>query len=295
MLHEYNYHTRVMGCDFDMTFVTSTREAADKCFMQAMKIAQFYEKKFSRFDENSELAQLNEKKTMKVTKSFMDIYMIAYDLYKKTNGGFNPLLQVERIGYDRTFERMEKEIFADDDLFYDTNMEYISVKEGVFFLRNDQKIDFGGFLKGCVAQKICEHLTECNGVIINIGGDLYVGGKDHLGDQFIIEIEHPYDNKKNISVVLENRSLCTSGTYKRKWNKNNIKKHHILSSGTKDSVDNDVFSVSVVHPSGAIADAFATYGISLGTTMAKEFFALHKVDFVIMCTDGTIIKSDIFK
>ena len=39
MISEYNYHTRVMGCDFDMTFIAHSTNEADDYFTKAVEIA----------------------------------------------------------------------------------------------------------------------------------------------------------------------------------------------------------------------------------------------------------------
>lgn len=294
MLNEFNYHDRVMGCDFKLTFITETVEEADKCFIKAKEIADSYENKFSRFYDHSELARLNENKTMEVSSEFLEVYETAYDLYKKTEGKFNPLLQVSQIGYNKSFEKVHNETSNNfSTLSYDLNMDDICVERNSISLKNNQELDFGGFLKGCVAEKIADTVKKsCNGIIINIGGDTYIRGLDVRNKKFIIEITHPFDNKKNINVPVFNKSLCTSGTYKRKWKIGNNHFHHILDSQTKESSASDIVSISVIHEDGSTADALATMAVSLGSEKAKEFFLDKSINFVIICKNGDIIKSD---
>ncbi len=302
MLNEYNYHTRVMGCDFDMTFIAESVEKADGYFTEAIKIASFYEDKFSRFNDVSELSYVNKNKSAEISPEFLNIFKIAFELYKKTDGKFNPLLQVSRIGYDQSFEKIienlnekNKEIEERENLQYNSKLENITISENCLTLQKDQELDFGGFLKGYVAQEITQKIKSANGMIINIGGDIYVSGKDCEQKKFEIEIVNPHDENKNIKISVENKAICTSGIYKRKWKNNNENKHHIINSQSKDSAETDIISASVINESGAIADSYATLAITLGSKKAQDFLKKENIEFIIICKNGAIIKSANFK
>ena len=293
MTKEYNYHTRVMGCDFDMTFIANSTAQADRYFMQANEIAQTYENRFSRFDLTSELSILNEKKSLKVSEDFLDVFWIAYRLYKQTNAKFNPLVKIANIGYDKSFEKIsEDELMKLQNTEYDTNLDNVAVLKKQIILQKTQELDFGGFLKGYVAQKIAKSVKSEKGIIINIGGDMYVKGSDENRQKFVVEIAHPKDESKNISFSIINKALCTSGIYKRKWKTESGKKHHIINTDTKDSAQTDIMSASIIHSKGAVADAYATLVVSLGMRDAQKFLQKQKdIDFVLIDVNGDIIKS----
>jgi thiamine biosynthesis lipoprotein len=296
MVKEYNYHTRIMGCDLDMTFVATSVHTADEYFTRSIDIASFFEKKFSRFDKNSELSRVNTIKKMHMSNDFISVFSVARDLYHKTQGKFNPLLQVRRIGYTDTFETIvERGREYEDDLRYDVCMNDIVLDGDVLTLQRNQQLDFGGFLKGYVAEKIAQSIEGDHGMIINIGGDIYVRGTDHRGKEFKITIIHPYDEGKNVSVTMKNCSICTSGTYKRKWKIAREESHHIVDPHTKRSTQTDIVSATVLHEHGATADAYATYAVTIGAKKSESFFRSQGVNYVIMCNDGMIKKSDIFK
>ncbi len=296
MVTEYNYHTNIMGCDFDMTFITDSEEEADRCFTKAVAIADLYEKKFSRFDKNSELFQLNKYKTLVVSQIFLDVFFIAKELYIKTQKKFNPLLQVSKIGYNKSFNKLNKNQICNFDCkSYNIDLEKIVVINNKIILQENQKLDFGGFLKGFVVQKIVNEIKNDRGSIINIGGDLCVNGLDCNHIPFEIEIINPCDKLKNIKIPLLDKVLCTSGIYKRTWKYNKKLKHHILDANYMDSADTDIVSVSVITDNGAIADTFATLAVTLGSKKSIDFFKLQNVDYVIICKNGDIIISNNIK
>lgn len=296
MLEEYKYHTKIMGCDFDALFVAESVFVADRIFTEAIEIAKLYEKNFSRFDGESELSRVNREKNVNVSKEFLRVLSTACDLHKETLGRYNPLLQVEKIGYDRSFDKLNSHTLRDvKERSYNSDLNDLKIIDSQVFLDSEHKLDFGGFLKGYVAQKITKEIASENGMIINIGGDIFVCGSDCRGDKFIIEIEHPHDAQKNIKIPVKDKAICTSGTYKRKWFLGVEKVHHIIDGDTRKSVKSDIFSASVLHKNGAVADAFATCAIVMGSDDAQNFLKSRDVEFVLMCENGDILTSDIFK
>ena len=238
---------------------------------------------------------MNKNKSVEVSREFLDVYWVAYKLYKKTHTQFNPLLQAARIGYDRSFDTMsDRKSDVESEIKYNTNLDDVAILSHRLILQDSQKLDFGGFLKGYVAQKIVQTIDSAYGMIINIGGDMYVRGRDGKKQKFIVEIAHPHDDSKNILVPIMDKALCTSGTYKRRWKQNDEQKHHIIDVESKDSAQTNVISASVIHQNGAVADAYATIAVTLGPQKAKKFFAEQQIDFVIICENDDILVSDYF-
>lgn len=284
MEKECNYHSFVMGCDFDMTFIADSVKQSDEYFAKSLVIAQEFEKCFSRFDQRSELSRLNQQKKMEVSQEFLEVWFMAYNLYQETKGIFNPLVQVSEIGYDRTFENIGRGDRVEGNLEYNIDMDKIEVVGNKIILQKEQVLDFGGFLKGHVAQIIVQSFSNVSGVVVNIGGDIYVGG-----NVFEMEIINPIKDGKNVKVVLENEALCTSGVYKRKWKTDGQSKHHILDVKTKNSAMKEIISASVIDINGGRADAYATMAVAMGVSKTKMFFEKNNIVGVLICADGVII------
>jgi len=292
MFSQYNYYTKQMGCDVNMTFVAESAKEADLYFTQAHKMIQKYERVFSRFDEGSELSELNTKKSRKISRLFREVYFVAESLYRETEGIFNPLVQLDHIGYDVSFEKIGEKESVEKNEEYNNRMEDIVWNGEELFLQETQKLDFGGFLKGYLAQKIAQETPGKQGVIINIGGDLYVRGWDEKENRFVIAIKNPYDEKKDISVSLCDQALCTSGVYKRKWKHRQQEVHHIIESEKKMSAQKDLLSATVIGENGALADAYATSAIVMGSEKARIFFSSKEISFVIINKQGEVMQSE---
>ena len=105
-MKEYTFSEKIMGTTLEVALVTSDFAKAEKAFTHVLEMAQGYERTFSRFQNESELSRLNHQKNMRVSGSFIEVTRTAQKLHAQTCGIFNPLLQIEKLGYDVSFEKI---------------------------------------------------------------------------------------------------------------------------------------------------------------------------------------------
>lgn len=275
MNKEFDYSWRAMGSRAQMTVITSSQKEADKSFLHVKECIDRYENIFSRFDASSELSQLNHRKSLSVSGYFREVLKIAKELYEETQGMWNPLVQARRIGYNATIDRIRKrDVHPIDPSIYSIDFNRVVVQGSHVTLPPDCELDFGGMLKGYVAQiSMATCPVKAFGMIVNIGGDLCVSGKERDGQAFVIDVISPYNKREKYPIVMEEGALCTSGSYKRRWRSDGREMHHILDPETRMSSSSDVMSATVVHTDGARADAYATTAIVGGS---KKFESLLK-------------------
>ena len=234
MLEEFEYNFKTMGTDCFISVVSSSKEITDYIYKICLKDINEYEKHFSRFLPDSELSILNKNKNIVVSKLFLEVTLKAYELFVDTNGIFNPLFQISRLGYDRDFDEIKNNENTVDDSIY--NIDFSAVKididRSTIGLVEGQCLDYGGFLKGylaqIIAQKIKLYSPKIIGVIVNLGGDIHTEGLDKNGEKFIFNIYNPILDNYDIKIALFNQSLATSGVHKRSWFNFGKKIHHIL-------------------------------------------------------------------
>lgn len=282
---EYKYSDRLMGTDFQVSLFSETDP--QELFQQLKDFGGGYEKQFSRFQSTSELSQVNKHKQYQVSEVFRQLFNLAQDLFQDTEGVFNPLLSPYTLGYDRdfilfgeSFSPLNQEINTDfSSIVFDPTSNQIKLKE-------NQTLDFGGFLKGWLVQKMQESVVHLPASIINLGGDIASHGTELDERNFIIKIKNPIDLDKPLEVAIKNKVLATSGVYKRKW-KGGL--HHILDPKTKTSCASDIISATVIHDSGAYADAYATVAVILGSEKARVFLDQRDCEYVLIRDNGDII------
>ncbi len=295
-MQEYEFTGKAMGTSYAISIVCDSQACAEEISEKVITDIQAYEKRFSRFLPDSELTELNNKKDLIVSKEFMTVTQKAYALFVKTKGFFNPLVQIERKGYDKDFSKMNGPIstsVADEKYDIDFNAVILQPENMRIILNEGQKLDFGGFLKGYLAEVLCKKVMAYSpsliGAIVNIGGDIHTQGVDEKENAFTFDIYNPV-TQEEIPVTLKNQSLATSGTYKRMWMQSDIPMHHILdSTGLKNS-DSGIVSSSVIGDDGGMTEAYAKVFLNLGEA-ARETLSEKNISFLIIKQDGTVIKN----
>ncbi len=289
MKKEYTFSDRLMGSTLDVSIIDTSAEHAQEVYDALRQLGDEYEERFSRFRSTSELSRLNTERSLVVSQEFMDVMKLARELFENTDGRFNPLFQVERTGYSTTFESLpDMQIIAAKP--YDMDFEMIEIDETTnrITLQHDQRLDFGGFLKGHVAELMVKQAGDVSGIVVNIGGDIFTRGTDADGKPFIFEIERA-DGHIAAHITAADSAIATSGTYRRTWKTNGGARHHILSADGITNPETDLVSATVVAPHGYLADAYATVAIALGALRGASFLNEHGLAWSFINNDGTIM------
>lgn len=124
--------------------------------------------------------------------------------------------------------------------------------------RADGGLDPSGVVKGWVVEEAAWILDAAGArnYAINAGGDIVVRGEPEPGEPWRVGIRHPLDADA-VARVIEVRggAVATSGAYERG--------SHIANPVASSAVT-DWLSLTVVGPSLAYADAYATAGFAMG-------------------------------
>ena len=283
-----------MGVEVSVSIITDTEDRANEIREQTYAAVARFERIFSRFLPGSELSQLNVNKDQTVSQDFFAVLLKSYELFKQTNGEFNPLFQIARYGYDRDFDTLlDNTSQTNDPANYDTNFDSVSMDTDTrrVIINKEQKLDFGGVLKGYLAHKLSCNISQdyehCTGNIVNIGGDLHTEGLDELGEPFVFDIFNPI-TKEEFPVKLTNTSLATSGIYKRFWQTKEGKRTHILSSVGKKDHNLNLCSASIIHKEGAAADAYAKLFLNKGAEYAMKILKEKTIKYFLVKENGQV-------
>ncbi len=120
-------------------------------------------------------------------------------------------------------------------------------------------LDFGGFAKGEAVDRAMKILKRhgIRNAIVNAGGDLNVIGR-HGDRPWRAGIRHPKHWGVIATIELKDgEALYTSGNYERYREYRGVRYNHIIDPRTGMPV-NHIISATVLHTSGALADAAAT-------------------------------------
>jgi thiamine biosynthesis lipoprotein len=233
---------------------------------------------------------------------FEECVEISKTVYNNTNGAFNPAIfpLVQYWGFFKK-DSVGKELsqFSLDSIIvfskFDDSTVYFTTdsagKGGVHFgcypvlVKMDGRIqlDFNGIAQGHSVDKVALFL-ESQGIknyMVEIGGEVRTLGKNHTGNFWRIGIDKPVEDSTPGSegfqfiVSLDGKSLATSGSYRKYYEKEGQKFSHTIDPKTGRPVKHNLISVTVIANESALADAYATAFMVMGVEQSISFIESH--------------------
>ena len=276
-------------------FGETDKSVIDDCF----SIIKKYEQIFSYNDPNSELSALNKaafNNHVKVSDELFDIVFKSLSYCKKTNGAFD-------IGLGKLIEIWDKATILEtppdfkdiSDFIGFKAFEHIVISEidkTVMYTDERVSIHLGACAKGYLEDIALLFLKEkgVKSAILDFGGSITALG-DKTGEPFHIGISDPVnDNELVGEIMISDKSVVTSGDYRRYFMYEEIKYHHILDSNTAYPASSDINGVSVICDSAFIGDCLSTASYVLGSEKGIELLLSEECGYVIV--DKNSVKYD---
>ncbi len=152
--------------------------------------------------------------------------------------------------------------------------------------RADGLLDPTGLVKGWSVDRAGAMLLAA-GVSdwsLNAGGDILVHGHPVPGQDWHIGIQHPRQRDAIAAVVVgSDLAVATSGTYERG--------DHIVDPRARTALDT-LLSVTVVGPSLALADAYATAAFSMADEAARWIASLPDYEGIVITAGDRVMRTD---
>tara|TARA_Y100000590_G_scaffold460453_1_gene619780 strand:+ start:1134 stop:2153 length:1020 start_codon:yes stop_codon:yes gene_type:complete len=160
------------------------------------------------------------------------------------------------------------------------------------------EIDLNAIAKGWAVDKISNYLNlhGLRNHLIEIGGEIFVSGKNIYGNEWEIgirspDISHIKGNKDIFHVMsLTDMAVATSGTYENYFEYNDIIYSHIIDPINGFPVEQEIYSATVVSRECVAADAVATAVMVKGAVLGMEWIeSLENIEalFIVKDTSGT--------
>ncbi|MCA9515239.1 MAG: FAD:protein FMN transferase [Myxococcales bacterium] len=159
----------------------------------------------------------------------------------------------------------------------------------VRFLAPGVRLGLGGVAKGAIIDAVFEELVRRGhrDVVVNLGGDLRVGGRDERGAIRVLSISDPWEPRR-VAATFEaaDVAVATSGNYLRRRVVGGERVGHILDPRTGRAPAFDG-SVTVITAEAAMADAMATALFVMGPDEGLAFAAkVPGLDAIYVTRDG---------
>jgi len=245
-------------------------------------------KSMSTYQTNSDISKLNRNEVVEVDVHFVKVFETSKEIYKETNGVFDPTIGAVVNAWDFG---PEGKIIGLDSLKIDSLMLSVGLdkvfhftdKEG--YRINKPKgtfIDFNAIAKGYGVDVIANFLESQNitNYLVEIGGEIHCKGKNVESlKPWTVGIDTPrFDGEQSILKVinLQDESMATSGSYRKfKVDKNGNRYAHIINTKTGYPSKTNILSVSVITNNCMTADAYATAFQAMGIEKITKFLKAH--------------------
>lgn len=275
--------------DTVITITADNKKAVSECFDEIKRI----EKLFSVHISDSETSKINSAPhgaPVAVSREVFDLLEKACEYKTKTDGAFDitvkPLVDLWNVsggGYVPDTEEISEAVSLVGDIILDKDNLTVTLP------RKGMQIDLGGIAKGYAGDRVRDVLLQ-NGVtsaMADLGGNIVTLGKKD-GKPWKIGLQSPDKGRGEAFATVEAEDTCvvTSGGYERNFVHNGKTYHHIIDPRTGTNPDNDVLSVTVISPDGALADALSTACFVLGRERGEECAKSLGADIVTYTKNG---------
>lgn len=242
----------------------------------------------SHWEPGSDLSRFNRStpgRWQPLPTGFAHVLAAALEVAEASNGAFDPAMGrlVDLWGFGPAGPRI--------GIPTDAEIAEALQASGCHHLERDGRrarrlapvaLDFSGIAKGYAVDAAAERLRDLGlaDFLVEVGGELRGEGIKPDGQPWWVDVEPvPGLTTARIRVALHGLSIATSGDYRRSFRHAGRNYTHTLDPRTGRSLSNGVASLTVLHPSCMLADAWATALTVLGPSgMAlaeREGLATH--------------------
>ena len=279
-----NFNGFVQGTTYRMIFENPGRFNVSAIQNEVEKILQDFDMSLSLYKDSSVLCRINRNETDVPDELFTEVFKRSKEISALTGGAFDitvgPLVKAWGFGPDehKNFSEARR-----DSLMKLVGIEKVDIRNGRL-IKADPRIslDFNAIAQGYSVDIISRYFDGkgIRSYLIEIGGEVRVRG-DKAGKFWKIGIDKPEDNniipgnELEAVISLKDRSLATSGNYRKFYVENGIKYSHTIDPKTGYPARNQLLSATILASDCTTADGIATACMVMGKDKTIDFLELH--------------------
>lgn len=272
----------VFGTTYGIQYFSERDENFQKPFDSLFHIINI---SMSTYQTDSDISKVNRNEAFDVDDHFKKVFNTSKEIYKATDGFFDPTIGIMVNGWD--FGPEGKVMVLDSlkvhDLMLSVGLGKVSLENNKIIKQDPNTfIDFNAIAKGYGVDVIAEYLEsqDIMDYIVEIGGEIRCKGQNaEKKKPWKVGVELPhFDSEQSIlnAVSLYDESMATSGTY-RKFKTDSLgnRYSHIIDPKTGYPSKTNLLSISVIAKDCMTADAYATAFKAMGIAKVKTFLNSH--------------------
>lgn len=239
----------------------------------------------SPFNKESVITAINENKDVSPDEMFKEVFSLAMDISKETDGAFDitvaPLVNSWGFGFKNGSQPSHHQV---DSLLQLVGYKKVSMADGKV-KKQDPRImlDCSAIAKGYGTDRVARLLRNrgVQNYMVEIGGEVVTSGVNPERLPWKIGVTKPTDDSLNTGHELQtilnltDKAMATSGNYRNFYYKGGKKFAHTIDPKTGYPVQHSILSATVIAKSCAVADAYATSFMVMGLDKARQVLERH--------------------
>ena len=292
-----------MGTRYHITWM-ATREhpPAEEVHIGVEAVLEEVNASMSTWRDDSEISRFNAAapgEWAEVSPAFANVFEMARTVSEASGGAYDvtvgPLVDLWGFGATDAGLNLEDSVPAQEAI--DAAMGRVG-QDRVEFDRQrpalrksaEVSLDFSSIAKGYGVDRVAEWL-ESRGIhryLVEVGGEIRVSGANPHDRPWRIAVERPDSSAREVmaTVRLEDASIATSGDYRNFFEVDGVRYSHTIDPRTGRPLRHDLVSVTVIHPSATMADAWATALTVLGAEQALALAKNEELAVYLISRDG---------
>lgn len=233
-----------------------------------------FDSSLSTYNKSSVISKINYNESNITDEYLRIVFNKSAEVFKNTDGAFDitvaPLVNAWGFGFKNKEEITNATI---DSILEFVGFQKVSIKDSLIIKSDPQlMLDVNAIAQGYSVDIVADFLEEhkITNYLVEIGGEVKTKGINAKRKDWRIGIDKPFDNNvvpgQDLQAIikLSNKSLATSGNYRKFYKRDGIKYSHTINPKTGYPVNHPLLSVTVVANDCMTADAYATAFMVMG-------------------------------
>ncbi|WP_396163036.1 FAD:protein FMN transferase [Flavobacterium sp.] len=287
------------GSTYSIKYIAS-EEKVTKNQIDSLLIA--FDLSLSTYRPDSKISKINSgDSTVVIDDFFIETFQLSNQIYKETNGLFDPtigvLVNAYGFGPNKKQENLSQKQVDSLLQFVGFDKIVLNANKTISKKYNQTFIDFNAIAQGYSVDVVVNYLKSkgIENAIVEIGGELFALGKNTIENKnWVVGIDDPLQKPEERTLIakvnLENLGMATSGNYRKVMidEKTGKKFVHIINPKTGLAQKNNVLSATVLSKSSAISDGYATAFMLMSLEESKLFLQNHnELCVMLLYVDAT--------
>jgi thiamine biosynthesis lipoprotein len=274
----YTIQGFTQGTSYRITYQHPTEYNIQGCVDSLLRA---FDLSLSAYEPESILSAINRNEEVRTDTLFRTVFREAARVYQLTGGAFDITLGpvIDAWGFGPG-QRMNVDSALVDSLLQYVGMDKVALAgDSVIKSNPGVKINVNAIAQGYAVDVVSRFLDElgCWNYMVEIGGEIRTRGINRKGSFWRIGVDRPdFGNmvpgqQLQAIISLNDRSLATSGNYRKFYEKDGVRITHTIDPATGYPRVSRLLSVTILTRDCMTADAYATACMVMGLEKAKAF------------------------